>query len=177
MKKILVSLLLLTATLCSTAAFANNTLPPNSKTVDLLFVQLADSGLLVPIQDKSGYYQLNLTGVKAFIGYFSDRPQRISGLYPTAQFIAKWDAGKKSDSFNRVPPNVVLHAVISGPFETKMINLPLQLSQPTYDANTKTLQYTAQVLPGVKVKVPSSKMDNVTLFIDSYDASASGHQS
>ena len=178
MKKTLTTLFLLTAASLSTAAFAQSTTTTNAncKSVSLLFVQVADDATLTPIKDKAGTYELNLDGVKNFVGYFSDRPARISGLYPTSKFIARWDADNKPDSFNKVPPNVALHAVSTGPFSTKIVNLPLQLSQPTYDVKTKTLHYTAQVLPGVKVKVPTDKLENVTLFIDSYNASGPGSQ-
>ncbi len=166
MKKFIAAVFLFTATLLSSSAFAEKSVNIDAKGVSLLFVQVADAGTLKPIEGKSGYYQLDLKGVKDYIGYFSDRPQRISGLYPTSKFILRWHDGTKPGSFNQEPPNVVLNAITDGVFSKKMIHLPLQMSNPVYDAKTATLSYTVQLLPGTVTHVSSEQMHDITLFID-----------
>lgn len=173
MKKYLPAATLLAATLLSTTVFAGPA-QAMQKNLDVLFIQSADGGSLMPIQGKTGYYQLQLNEVKDYIGYFSDRPARISGIYPTNQFITDWNSGSNPHSFNKVPPNAALNTVITGPFSKKMVSVPVQLSTPTYDATKHTINYTVQILPGSKAKLPLKNMGQTVLFIDSYCASCVG---
>ncbi len=67
--------------------------------VDFLFVQNSTGVSL-----KDGV--LTLKGVTPDTLYFSDRPERITGRYATAEFVEQWASG--SDSFKKDPPNAVL---------------------------------------------------------------------
>lgn len=174
MKKLLTSLILAATMLISSNVLANSTIEQNHKNVDVMFIQMADSGSVTPIANKPNYYVLTLNGVKPYVGYFSDRPVRISGLFPTTQFADKWQDSKGKDSFNQMPPNAALSAIRDDWFSKKMVGLPLQLTEPHYDASKQTMTYTVQVLPGVKTKLPINNMQQVALFIDEYCASCAG---
>lgn len=178
MKKLLTTLLILSLTCFSSLVMANSTATPavstNKANVSLLFIQVAKHGSLTPINEKPGYYTLTLQGVDDYVQYFSDRPMRITGLYPTADFTSKWENGKKTTSFNKMPPNAALSAVDVRLIKNKMVNLVLQLSDPVYNAQTHTLTYTAQMLSDTANPVTVKRMNHVALFIDSYCASCVG---
>jgi hypothetical protein len=168
MKKILTSVFLLTTVFLSTIVFASNTVDKHQKKLDVLFIQIAEESTLAPIKERPGYYQLQLKDVKEFIGYFSDRPARISGMYPLEQFVARWDKGTQPNSFNKEPPNADLNAIVYHSFGKKVVNIPLQLSSPNYNPKTHTMSYIVQVLPGSKATPPFARMGQTALFIDGY---------
>jgi hypothetical protein len=177
MKKILVSIAILTLACLSSLVTANTAVPsPTAKKadVDLLFIQVAKHGSLTPIKDKPGFYELKLQGVDAYVQYFSNRPVRITGLYPTSKFSSNWEKGQKPSSFNKMPPNAALSAVELHLIKNKMVNIVLQLSSPIYNAQKHTLTYTAQILANSKNQVPMKHMEHIALFIDSYCASCVG---
>lgn len=174
MKKLVTSMMLAVTLLISNAVFANAKVSADNKNVDVMFIQMADNGSVTPIADRPGYYLLTLNGVKPYIGYFSDRPARVSGLYPTPQFADKWQDSKGKDSFNKMPPNAALSALRNDWFSKKIVGLPLQLTEPHYDASKQTMTYTVQLLPGVSTKLPIKNMDQVALFIDDYCVSCAG---
>lgn len=168
MKKILTSMFLLTAVFLSTVAFAGNTVDKNQKKLDVLFIQIAEGSTLTPIKERPGYYQLQLKDVKEYVGYFSDRPARISGMYPLKQFVARWEKGTQSNSFNKEPPNADLNGIVYHSFGKKVVNIPLQLSNPSYNPTTHIMSYVVQVLPGSKAMPPFARMGQTALFIDGY---------
>lgn len=165
MKKILLTLLLLGSALTATAA------PTQAKAkepVSLLFIQVAKQGALTPIEGKPGYYLLKLKGVDEYIQYFSDRPQRITGLYPTAKFIQRWDEDKQANGFKKEPPNAAVSAVELHLLKNKLVHTVVQLSEPKYNAQKRSLTYTVHLLPNAHNQVPMKHLEHVALFIDSY---------
>ncbi|MDP1604488.1 MAG: hypothetical protein Q8M03_14625 [Legionella sp.] len=175
MKKTLITLLLITTALMSSFAGANTSLAKNKNNVSVLFIQIADKGMLTPMPHKPGYYQLKLTGVKEYIQFFTDRPTRVAGIYPTKKFLQKWEDGTSTTSFNKMPPNAALSAVEVRVLKNKMVNTVLQLSAPSYNAKQGTLTYTARTLNGDASPIPQRKFKNIALFIDNYCASCTGH--
>lgn len=173
MKKVLLSLFLLATalTVSATPAPAAVTKKP---AVNLLFVQIAKRGVLTPIKDKPGQYLLKLKGVDEYVQYFSDRPTRITGLYPTSKFISQWEEGKKAGSFNKMPPNAAMSAIELHLLKNKLVNVVVQLSAPSYNAQKRSLTYTVTILPGEKNQVPMKNLEHVALFIDSFCASCVG---
>ncbi len=67
--------------------------------VDFLFVQAA-----AKISLKDGLLRLETANPHTL--YFSDRPDKISGILPTKDFVEHWDEG--TDNFQEEPPNAVL---------------------------------------------------------------------
>ena len=82
----------------------------------LLYVQGADGGTLSETT-------LTLTGVSSKTGYFSDRPYREAGQFPTADFIALWDEG---EAFAEDPPNADFTCTIDG----EEVNYVVELTSP-----------------------------------------------
>ncbi len=70
--------------------------------------------------------------------YFSDRPERIVGAVPTADFLK--GLGVLPDK----PPN----AALVGKFRAEQEVAVLELIEPRYDAEAGTLVYGAEVLEG-----------------------------
>ncbi|MGQ3891924.1 hypothetical protein [Legionella sp. CNM-4043-24] len=174
MKKILLSLLLLTTTLTSAWAVENKSAPARKAPVNLLFVQISKTGSLTPVEGQPGQYILKLKGVDEYVQYFSDRPNRITGLYPTAKFIHQWEEGKKASSFNKMPPNAAMSAIELHLLKNKVVNTVVQLSEPSYNAQKRSLTYKVTILPGAKNQVPMKHLQHVALFIDSFCASCVG---
>lgn len=96
---------------------------------------------------------------------FSDRPDRIVTSVSTADFVGNWTAGQ--DSFAADPPNAAL--VIANEDDTTIV----ELLNPTYDTDTKTLQYEARALNGTDVDIPS-EFGEVTLINDLEPATDNG---
>jgi hypothetical protein len=105
------------------------------KTKSFLFVQNAASGTFVG--DGNGSYTLALNGVSPQTIYFSDRPVRDAGQVAMQEFLA-------SGCFNSSnPPNVAIDVLGAGEGNDVVI---VELTNPIYNANSATLQYTARIL-------------------------------
>ena len=127
--------------------------------IELLFVQAAGSGTLTP-SDQG--YTLSFRHDAGQTIYFSDRPERLTGLLPTAELVAQWPFEDES------PPNAAL--AISNAEDTGATVLIGVLSNPTWDAGTGTLSYSFSMLSddiaaGSPIPLPGA-FENATLFID-----------
>lgn len=100
-----------------------------SVTISFLFVQNTSSGSLVAEAD--GSFRLTFDDVPSTL-WFTDRPIRRAGDVPTEGFLEYWSEG--DDSFEADPPNAVL--------EIEQVNYVIELTNPTFDAETHTLSYT-----------------------------------
>ncbi len=117
------------------------------KPANWLFVQVADS---VTVSDKT----LTLKGVAPQTLMFADRPERMTGDTPTAEFAKFWNAGK--DSFERDPPNATLSVTVDG----KPVTAVVELTNPVLSGDTLT--YTYRTLSDDKPATGTS----ASLFID-----------
>jgi hypothetical protein len=100
---------------------------PETVIAELLFVQSADS-----VELKNNL--LTLSGINPATIFFADRPERIVGHEPTADFVAEWGEGQ--NSFNDNPPNAALSVLIgSEPQEVilTIMNPRLQKNKLIYD--------------------------------------------
>lgn len=149
---------------CSVFAYAN---PSDTSTQkNYLFLQTAKTGLLKPTQ-VPGIYQLALKDISPYVTYFTDRPNRMTGLLPMERFLEIWQSnaknGFKADAPNVAVEGIKLHAVS----KDQTIGLVVVLSKPIYDRKTKTLTYTAQALNHEKITFNHNiKLENVALFVD-----------
>jgi len=132
--------------------------------VSLLFVQMATSGSFTETDDG---YSLVLEGINPLTVYFTDRPNRIAGHMSTEELVNKWPSG--NDSFEKDPPNAVM--AIVEPDGTQNA-ITIALTNPVYDLETMTLQYTAYIIKDevdaaeqVDVSFPE-EFGDVALFID-----------
>ena len=91
-----------------------------------------------PVPGGGASILLTLEGHTGQTIYFSDRPTREVGAVPTADFLKGLGFGAEN------PPNAALVAE----FERGQGVVVLKLVEPTYDAETGTLVYGAEVLEG-----------------------------
>lgn len=141
-----------------------------------LFVQQASSGSLIRNVD-AATYTLTLNNVASQVQYFSDRPQRMAGQSSLESFVAGWDR----HGFGEDPPNAALVLLDA---ESQEDTLIVELTNPIYDSQTETLQYTVKVIEDYQsdglayhsrradVSLPE-QFGRVNLFID--DATLNGY--
>jgi len=143
-----------------------------------LFLQSAASGSFTPVQGEEDTYTLVLNDISPSTVYFADRPYRETGSIETAEMIDYWQ-NEGNDDFSSDPPNAALE-ITSGEDSGDII--VLELYDPVYDINSKTLSYKAKILkdenalkdmaifyirndsPG---NIPAN-FDEASLFIDSW---------
>ena len=132
-----------------------------------MFVQVADSGSLVPRKDSPGHYVLTLNGVAPQTVYFSDRPLRNAGHIATGSFL------KTLGFSDQNPPNAAVEVAQAAEDEDTIV---VELRHPVYDAAKSTLQYDITILSEAKgglafydkrrdMKLPQN-FASVSLFID-----------
>lgn len=131
-----------TAAQDATPAPSNSNPHPSADTAgtrpEYLFVQPFEAGTWAPKAGEDGTYLLTLTGAAAQTTFFSDRPERITGLAPTQPFLE--GLGFTAEN----PPNA---AIVAQTGEGEQDVLVVQLFDPVYDAAAATLVYEARVVP------------------------------
>lgn len=143
--------------LSATSQAAAQALP---KKCQVLFVQVAKSGELKADPQQPNTYCLTLKTVEPFTSYFTDRPNRLTGLMPTSNFVAIWQNG----DIKRTPPNVAMET--SNLKNGQRVNQVLELSNPIYDAQNHQISYTAKALNNTTVQTMS--LGYTVLFIDDF---------
>ncbi len=104
---------------------------------ELLFVQSFQAGSIAAVEGADGRYSLSLEGGLGQTIFFSDRPDRIVGAEPTADFINT--LGFPEDD----PPNAAL-VIKNDAGETNIA--VIELFSPVYDEATQGLTYEVEVL-------------------------------
>lgn len=174
MKKALFTLLAFMLFAATPALAKSVEINENESDPSYLFIQMAKYGSLKPVEGKSGLYQLELQSVNEYLHYFSDRPTRITGIYPISKFVSQWNDDQSENSFNKMPPNVDISAIEVHQGKSKMINIVLELSAPSYNSEKGTLTYFAKIVPGGENHPEMQHLKHVVLFMDSYCASCVG---
>lgn len=135
----------------------------------LLFVQNASGGTLKAVEGKPGTYSLSLRGVDPHSLFFTDRPDRETGVvFADAMLRGLYRGGKP-------PPNAALE-VLGGPSSQDV--LAVELRRPRYNRSAGTMNYEARLLkdltsPGLRHKddrldrKPPARFGRAALFIDS----------
>lgn len=93
--------------------------------IEYLFTQTFASGTWKPKAGAKDTYTLTLTEAPAETVYFSDRPERVVGLFPTEKFLDKLGFTPAN------PPNAALVASPSGGGDQDI--LVIELMNPVYD--------------------------------------------
>src|SRR3981081_2676811 len=89
-----------------------------------LFVQVADSGSLIPKEGLPGQYVLTLEGISPQTVYFSDRPLRVAGHVTTDSFL------KGLGFADANPPNAAVQVDYAAEDEDTII---VELRHPVYN--------------------------------------------
>ena len=139
----------------------SNMLPTNS---NLLFIQVANSGELIPNNEEPNTYRLVLKQVDPFTSYFTDRPNRSTGLVSTNQFVDIWNS---ETDISKSPPNVAIET--SNIQNGTKINRVLVLTNPTYDADKQEVTYTAKILGKKPTPMKRLSIGYTVLFIDDFN--------
>ncbi|MDX1837291.1 hypothetical protein [Legionella taurinensis] len=139
---------------------------PDKAHTNYLFIQSAETGVLNVTPEK-GTYQLVLKNIQPYVTYFSDRPQRVTGLLPIERFLNEWQSNAKN-GFKKDAPNVGIEGIQLHAFSrNQRINVVMVLSNPAYDKKANTLTYTAQALNGKQDAIKNDiQLKSIVLFID-----------
>jgi len=144
--------------------FSLNILAANNKVRDI-FVQTAPEASITKLAQPHSY-QLSLKNIQNYATYFSDHPRRTTNIVTLQAFLDIWNKGLSKNTSN---------ASISGVVNNKPVNFPAELTQPNYDAESRTLTYIIHPLEGKESTIPSElHMSDVSLFIDSLCLSCLG---
>jgi hypothetical protein len=107
------------------------------KTSQTLFLQAFQSGSIAPKPDADGHYVLTLEHGLGQTVFFTDRPERVVGVTPTAEFLANVGFSETD------PPNAaIVVEKTDGDTEIAVI----ELIDPKYDQATHTATYEVAVL-------------------------------
>ncbi len=168
-KNTVLKLLMAFSLLLSCGAFADVQMKDtNGNNASFLFSWNAYSGALIPVAPKSGVYKLTLNDVGSNVFYFSDRPNRIIGTMKPENFLKLWQQNNSGD-FKTVAPNVDVRGVkLYGLFSKKMFNFVVELSNPVYNKQERTITYAAELLPKTPGHFPKKELElkNLALFFD-----------
>lgn len=107
----------------------------------ILFAVGADRGSLKPRSESSGRYRLTLRGLDRKSLWFSDRPNRDSGLVTTRRLFGKWDRlGFLAD-----PPNAALTLELE---DEDGDAVALELGRPAFDRESNSVRMRTEALYG-----------------------------
>jgi hypothetical protein len=109
---------------------AQQATPVSNENISILFVQVADGGTFIAKTNDPTLFELTLSGVAPQTVWFSDRPERRSGMVETANFAVD-PVFDPSD-----PPNAAI--------VTNSDTLIVELSNPRFDATAETVTYDAK---------------------------------
>jgi hypothetical protein len=134
----------------------------NNQTADenetFLSIQAAQSGSLSELNATT--YSLELNDVSDKTILFSDRPGRFVTTLPTSDFVGDWTTGP--NSFQSDPPNAAL--VLDEP--TAQDVTIVELFNPLYNGDNKTLQYDVNPIGNITSTDLPSEFQQSTLVID-----------
>ena len=125
---------------------------------DFLFLQTASKGQLVKNADNS--YTLTLKNVPAYVGYFSDRPERKTGIISLKKFLDLWDNNGNAKGFAKVPPNA---AVVIKTFFRKPQNFVAIISKPVYADNS--VSYQLKIISKSPI-IMTGRLTHINMFFD-----------
>ena len=110
---------------------AQEATPASTDELSILFVQVADGGTFVA---KDDLFELTLTGVAPQTVWFSDRPERKSGMVQTVDFATD-PVFDPAD-----PPNAAIVTTTVDGSDTLIV----ELTKPRFDAAAGTVTYDAK---------------------------------
>lgn len=130
------------------------TISATAAPTSIVFIQHAKSAELSKQNDQS--YLLTLHQPFYYVSYFSDRPQRLTGLISQSRFIKFWSKKDKA-KFAEIPPNIAL--------ESEKINIVGTLQNPQV-AKNGDLSYRFKPLKADIQMHDKQSLGYTVLFID-----------
>ena len=133
-------------------------------TLSYAFIQTAKIALIQPKLGHPDQYEIRLEKTSPFITYFSDRPNRVTGVMSLDQFLSAWNKG--IDSFKVDPPNVT----VSGENE-KDSNLffILEFTHPQFSKKSNQMTYDIKFIsPHPQLSKKPIVLHNPILFFDNW---------
>lgn len=113
-----------------------------------------------------GTYNLIIYDVPQSVIAFTQRPIRKVELITLDKLLHLWNNGDP-DGFTKNPPNAAINAFIEDSGSEEHMNFFVQLLDPVYDAQKRTLAYVIKPLDGNPSEIPdSATLGHVNLFID-----------
>lgn len=139
--------------------------PHISNKVDLLFVQQAEKGEVIPLRSRLGCYVLKLRDMHRKVLYFSDQPERISGKLTVGEFVQTLENNAKHYG---IKPNVAILAYGINNKNIREINQIAVLTNPKFNATQETVSYTACPINKENKVRQTRKFGDITLIFDSF---------
>ncbi len=115
---------------------------------------------------KPGTFKLTLHDVSPYAIAFTQRPIRKVELITLDQLLKLWN-NSDPNGFTINPPNAAVNAFIEDSGSQEHLNFFVQLLEPKYNAQKRTLTYVVNPLEGNPTAMPdSATLGHVNLFID-----------
>lgn len=130
-----------------------------------LLVHQAKSMELAKSTDPDGVYPyiLTLHDVSPYVIYFSDRPERFSGIMKIEEYLEVW--GDKEANLIQNPPNVgISYDSFESTTSQNMRTDVLVLNRPVYNNENQSVTYLARPLHQFEVRI--GKYKNTILYLE-----------
>ncbi|PIQ43778.1 MAG: hypothetical protein COV52_04875 [Gammaproteobacteria bacterium CG11_big_fil_rev_8_21_14_0_20_46_22] len=133
-------------------------------TPNLSFVIASHKATIKPLSQNN--YQLSLQGVRPYITYYTQRPDRQSGSALLSNFLNTWTMGG-AQSFANNPPNIVVYpGQINGTANTSVHFTVGVMSNPQYNVGTGIFSCVITPLPEQTFLLDNTDLENVVLIIN-----------
>lgn len=139
---------------------------PDQKKELYLIIQSTRKAIIEKNDAQPGTFKVILHDVPSYATAFTDRPIRKVALITLDQLLSLWK-NSDPDGFKKNPPNAAINAYVVNSKTEEHFNFFVQLLDPVYNAEQKTLTYTVKPLEGNQTTIPDSvTLGHVNLFID-----------
>lgn len=137
----------------------------NSQTETYFFFQHAQSAEIKATPEPN-VYNITFNNIAQKVFYVSDRPNRVAGSFELDKFLGLWNCSG-NHSFKLTPPNAIIHgSTKQAGSVAQSLNISVELTEPTYNVQTNTLTYKANMLKGGTPIQDAVTMEEVSIFID-----------
>ncbi len=115
---------------------------------------------------KPGTFKLTLHGVSPYATAFAQRPVRKVELITLEELLKLWN-NADPNGFTKNPPNAAINAFVQDSGSEEHVSFFVQLLEPSYNPQKRTLTYVVKALEGNPTSMPdSATLGHVNLFID-----------